>query len=189
MEYAVGCPSNATAWSSICLFAPYLVCQSGHSLWSTVCVVVVLLSVMFIWWTVYVLCRVVHVWEDLAVQIICDYHHKQLTHAVLFIWQPIWPQCIQHACTSCTLYTMNGSIVCMCFDRADLEEQLRLKCQIANNHHAVCPDFMNRGIYVQSQKAGESIVYNVQKVHACCIHCGQIGCQIKGTAWVNCLWW
>ena len=28
-------------------------------------------------------CRVVHVREDLAVQIICDYHHKQLTHAVL----------------------------------------------------------------------------------------------------------
>ena len=61
---------------------------------------------------------------------------------------------------------MNGSIVCMCIDRADLEEQLRLKCQIANNHNAVCPDFMNRGIYVQSHKAENPLYIMYRK----CMH-------------------
>ena len=54
MEYDVRLASHATAWGTICLFGPYLVRQNDCTLWSTVCVVVVLLSVMSIWWAVYV---------------------------------------------------------------------------------------------------------------------------------------
>ena len=104
-------------------------------------------------------CRVVHVREDLAVQIICDDHHKQLTHAVSFVWQPIGPQCMQHVCTLCTLHTMNVFIVCP--DGADLEEKLRWQiynrlrirwCLIANNNNMICPDSIIHGIHAQSHQ-------------------------------------
>ena len=49
--------------------------------------------------------------KDLVVQITCDDHHKQLTHAVPYIWQPIWPQCIQHACTCVHCIQWTSSLV------------------------------------------------------------------------------